>query len=117
MAKFSGIIGFSTKSTDDGYGVYTPKITEKRYRGDILRDYKKWDSAETLNDDLSLNNTISVVADLYAKNHLHEIKYVLWNGGCFKVQSIDLKFPRIELHIGGVYNGPRAEETQSSNDP
>lgn len=110
MAKFSGIIGFS-EPIETKPGVASHQIIERRYKGDILRAYEKWDQAQTLNDDLSINNIISVVADLYAREHLQEIKYILWNNAYWKVQSIDIKFPRIELHIGGVYNGPRAEET------
>lgn len=110
MAKFSGLIGFS-ETVETKPGVYTPVIVERHYRGDILRDYMKWDKAETLNDDLSINNEISVVADLYAREHLHEIKYVYWNKAYWKVTSIDLLNPRIHIHLGGVYNGPRAEKT------
>ena len=110
MAKFSGKIGFS-ETVETKPGVMSHQIIERKYRGDILRSYEKWDQTQTLNDNLSINNTISVVADLYAREHLHEIKYILWNNAYWKVQSIDIKFPRIELHIGGVYNGPRATET------
>lgn len=110
MAKFVGVIGFA-EPTENEYGVNSYIIAEKKYKGDILRDYQKWDSAETLNDDYSINNTISVVADTYARHHLYAIKYVIWDGGCWKVNSVDIKFPRIELHIGGAYNGPRKEET------
>lgn len=108
--KFRGKIGFS-RPIEPKPGVSTHEIEERSYKGDILKDYRKWDGAETLNDDLSINNTISVVADPYLRSHFHDIKYVKWNKGCWKVNSVNFMHPRIEIHLGGVYNGPRKETT------
>ena len=57
-------------------------------------------------DDVSVNNSISVVADSYANQHFMNIRYVLWQGVRWTVQSVEVKHPRLILYIGTVYNGP-----------
>ena len=60
---------------------------------------------ENLNDDITLNNKISIVTDLFADEHLYAIRYVVYGGSKWKVTSVELRRPRIVLSIGGVYNG------------
>lgn len=104
MTKFCGKIGFvDTKQTSPG--VYTPKAIEKSYTGDVIRNIRRWDSSEYLNDDLSVNNSISIVADSFAYENLYKLKYVRWMGAKWKVTSVEIQRPRLVLNIGGVYNG------------
>lgn len=104
MTKFCGKIGFiDTKETSPG--VWTPKVIEKSYTGDVIRNIRRWDSSEYLNDDLSINNSISIVADSFAYDNLYKLKYVLWMGTKWKVTSVEIQRPRLVLNIGGIYNG------------
>lgn len=106
MAKFCGLIGFAcTKELKDQPGVWVDKIIEKPYTGDIVRNMRRWDAAQQVNDDLNVNNSISIIADSDAYNKLHLIKYVCWMGAKWKVTSIDVQPPRVILSIGGLYNG------------
>lgn len=105
--KFSGYIGFWLKDVETKPGVYKPDIVEKRYTGDVLRNTRRWQSGENQqNENLVVNNRISVISDLFMLKNWGSIKYVLWNGVKWKVTSIDVGSPpRVILDLGGVYNG------------
>ena len=104
MAKFCGLLGFDeTRETAPGVWTNNDPV-ERVYVGDILRHTKRWDSADQLNDDLNLNNQVSIVADEFAYSHCHLLKYVVINGIKWKVKDIEIQRPRLILSIGGVYN-------------
>lgn len=103
--KFSGTVGFVFEEKEVTPGVWRSNIIEKRYRGDILRAYRKSQGVSNQqNDDLTINNQISIISDIYSRNHWVYIKYVVLNGVKWKVNSIELSYPRLILDLGGVYN-------------
>lgn len=104
--KFSGMIGF-VRSEEVNTGVWKSISEEKHYKGDVLRKIVKWQPAEKATDDININNQISIVANPYVYEHLHEIRYIVWHNVAWKVVSIEDKRPRVILEIGGVYNGKR----------
>lgn len=104
MAKFCGVVGYGTEK-ETSPGVYEPDIEERRYFGDVLRNAKRWENGEGLNDDLKITNRISIVADAYAYEHASAIRYVSWMGTKWKVSELDFQPPRIVMSIGGVWNG------------
>lgn len=108
MAKFYGVIGFE-EFEETRPSTYTPTIVERKYAGDLVRNFRRLDTGDGVNDDLNISNEISIVADPYAVNHFHSIRYVKLHGGLWKVTSVDVNFPRLILSIGGVYNGPTPE--------
>jgi hypothetical protein len=108
MSKFFGQIGFAL-SVDDGYGVWKDEITERTYKGDIVRNTRRWERSEYLNDDLAITNNISVVADSFCIENLSVMKYVKWRGSYWKITNVEIQEPRIILTLGGVYNGERAQ--------
>lgn len=103
--RFYGEVGYG-ESTETSPGVWKDVITEFVYRGDVIRNTRRLESGEHLNDDLSVNNAISIVADEQANEHFFKIKYVVWQGTRWKVSSVEVKTPRLILYLGGVYNGP-----------
>lgn len=105
MAKFCGAVGFAIDTDEDAPGVWITKIKEKPYRGDVVRNHYRWQAEEKLNDDFTMSNTISIVADAFSYDHLAFIKYVKWMGSRWKVTSVEVQRPRIILTLGGVYNG------------
>ena len=110
MAKFYGEIGFSAGYREgtgeyEGVAVEAP-IVERKYYGDVTRRSRRWDNGSDINDDLNINNQISVVADDYLNEHLYAMKYVKWMGARWKITNVEIQRPRISLTIGGVYNGP-----------
>lgn len=103
--KFSGIIGFWDKDVEVRPGVYKPNVIEKQYTGDVLQNQRSFQPVnDQPNDDLTINNRISIVADLYMQEHWPSIKYVIWKGSKWKVKMIDVGYPRLTLTIGGLYN-------------
>ena len=110
MAKFYGPIGFGI-TTETAPGVWTPSIEEREYSGDVLQNYRKTSPGESTNDDLDVSNRVSILADPYAMNHFHTIKYVKWLGAYWKVPNVEVRFPRLILTIGGVYNGETVAST------
>lgn len=116
MAKFFGKVGYVIP-TETAPGVWVEKAHERSYRGDIVRNNYRWDNAETLNDNFTISNTISIVADTFAFDNLPAIKYVEWMGHPWKVTSVEIQRPRLNLTIGGVYNGPRPRNSESCEAP
>lgn len=104
MSKFSGMVGF-VETEETAPGVYTEVSTEKHYKGDILRNTKQMQTGEHLNDDMTVSNLISIIANPYINNNLKSIRYVVWLGTRWKIRNIDVQSPRLILTIGGVYNG------------
>ena len=106
MAKFYGPIGYSV-SAEVRPGVWKDTIEERNYYGDLIRDTSRWTaSQDSTNDDLTINNQISIVADPFAENNFHSMKYVRFMGANWKITSVEPRFPRLILSVGGAYNGP-----------
>lgn len=107
MAKFYGKIGYG-ESVETAPGVYEDVITELSYYGDVLRNTRQLQTGENLNSDITVNNSISIVADAYANEHFFAIRYIEWMGTLWSVTDVEVKSPRLILRMGGVYNGHTA---------
>lgn len=107
MARFHGNVGFG-ESVETAPGVWADAITEHPYFGDVVRNNRYLRDGENLNADLSVGNSISIVADAYANEHFHDIRYVEWAGGLWTVTAVEVQAPRLLLTLGEVYNGPTA---------
>lgn len=107
MAKFYGEIGYG-ETVETAPGVWEDQITERSYVGDVIRNARYLKEGEALNNDLSVGNSISIVADAYANDHFFAIRYIRWAGALWTVQMVEVQSPRLLLRLGGVYNGPTA---------
>nr|WP_302637467.1 hypothetical protein [uncultured Clostridium sp.] len=85
--------------------MWVEQIVERSYYGDVIRNIRRLQSSENLNDDINVSNEISIVADAFANQNFHSMRYVEYMGTKWKVSSIEVKYPRLILSIGGVYNG------------
>lgn len=104
MARWYGKIGFAeTKEVEPG--IWTEAIVERTYYGDLNRAYFNLQHGDSLSTDLSIAHTISLVADPYADKNFPSMRYVEIKGTKWKINSIDLQYPRLILTLGGVYNG------------
>lgn len=108
--KFAGKVGFWVTDVEISPGVFENKIVEKPYFGDVERNNRVWQQADQQNDQLKINNSISILSDLFAQKNLASIRYVIWNGVKLKVSSVSLDYPRIKLEIGGIYDGKNAPD-------
>lgn len=105
MAKFFGKIGFG-ETVETAPGVWEDQITQRDYYGDVIRTAIKFQEADKVNKDLSVSNSISVVADAYANEHFFAIRYINWAGALWTVSDVTVERPRLVLRLGGIYNGP-----------
>lgn len=107
--RFSGAVGYGT-SEQTAPGVWEDKISERQYFGDVIRNSRNERSAEKVNAEIVVSNSISIVADAYANDHFFDIRYVMWMGKPWIVSEVLVEAPRLVLRLGGVYNGPVAEK-------
>ena len=104
MAKFYGEVGYAI-STETAPGVWVDEIVERNYRGDVLLDQRRWEPADQVNENISIDNKVSIMADPYMYENLDTIRYVSLYGTKWKVKTITILRPRIDIYLGGVYNG------------
>lgn len=104
MGKFYGSIGYA-ETVETSPGVWVEQITERKYYGDVNRDSRRLQSANQLNDNINVSSEISIVADPYAYNHFHSMRYAEFMGAKWKVSTVEPKPPRLILTLGGLYNG------------
>jgi hypothetical protein len=105
MARFYGRVGFG-ETVEVRPGVYVDEIVEHVFYGDVVQNRRILRQGENLNKDLSVGNSISIVADAYAREHFFAIKYVEWAGQLWTVNDVEVQAPRLILQLGEVYNGP-----------
>ena len=86
-------------------GVWTEKITEREYFGDVIRNSRRLQNSGNLNDNVTISNEISILSDPYAINNFHSMRYVEFMGAKWKVSDIEVQYPRLLLTLGGLYNG------------
>lgn len=108
MAKIVATIGFATTSEVDP--INNPSVWEKttwtkKYKAEVIRNYKRNESSNKINDDFNISNQISIVADPFVNNNLSNIIYVEFLNSKWKVSGIEINYPRLILTIGGIYNG------------
>lgn len=116
MTKFCGAVGYgSTKETAPG--VWEIEVNERVYYGDVLSRNLRWEITEHQNDNITINNQISILADPYAFEHASQIRYVEWAGAKWKVVNIDIQRPRLVLTLGGVYKGEEPDDEEEAGTP
>jgi hypothetical protein len=103
VAKFCGIIGYAAMA-ETAPGVWREVIDERQYFGEVIRNTRKTQPGEYLNDDVTIDNQLSIVADPFAYAHFSQMRYVKWMGALWKITSIEVQRPRLILTVGGVYN-------------
>lgn len=103
MAKFYGEIGYA-ETIETVPGVWQEQIVKRNYTGDVIRNTSKIRGGEHLNDNIVLDNKLSIIADPYALNNFSTMRYIKWDGAFWKITSVEIQRPRLILTIGGVYN-------------
>lgn len=104
MAKWYGVIGY-VKTVETVPGIHEEQTVERSYYGEVIRNTRRLESSEHLNDNINISNEISILADPYAINHFYSIRYIEFMGAKWKVTNVDVQYPRLKLTLGGLYNG------------
>lgn len=106
--KFFGTIGYVGTQVEQEPGVFVEGIVERKAFGDILRNTRRIREGEQINPAISVENSVSIVMDAYARDNFHAIRYVNWAGACWTVDTVEVQSPRLVLRLGEVWNGPKA---------
>ena len=107
MSKYVGLIGF-VHNEEIEPGIYEDIVIEKKYRGDITKNYQKFAVGNTISGEVQITNQFSILGNKFAFDHVSDIRYLEWRGNRWVVDSIDIEYPRLILTVGGLYNGPQA---------
>lgn len=108
MARVRCVIGYVHEDVEVTPGVWKPEVVERFYRGTILRNSRQVLDDDKINSDLVVQNSFSFVANAYAREHFHAIRYIKWSGAHWKVTEVTEESPRLILRMGGVYDGVKA---------
>lgn len=103
MAKFCGVIGYVITNEIEP-GIYVEEVIENEYYGDVIRNTRRLREAAKVNDDINISNQISIVADPFANNNFHAMRYIVFMGTKWKIIEVEVQYPRLILSIGGLYN-------------
>ena len=98
MAKFYGAIGYA-ETVETAPSVWEEQITERNY-------YVQ--NSGQVNDDVNISNEFSIIADPYANENFHTMRYIKFMGAKWKITNVDVQYPRLILTVGGVYNEQQA---------
>lgn len=104
MAKYYGKIGYGV-SEETSPGIWENRIYEREYFGDLIQNTYRVQASENLNDNFTISNKISILADSFAYENFNIMKYVEYLGVKWKIESIEVQYPRLILTTGGIYNG------------
>lgn len=103
MTKFFGKIGYAmTQETKPG--VWMDQIIEREYYGDLLRNSYRFQTSDKVNDDVLIANEFSIIADSFAKDNFHLMRYIEFEGTKWKITNVEVRYPRLNLTVGGIYN-------------
>lgn len=103
MGKFFGAIGYA-EMVETNPGVWKEVITERNYYVDIIKNTRRLQSADQLNDNINISNEFSIIADPFAYSNFHSMRYIEFMGNKWKISNVDVQYPRLILSIGGLYN-------------
>ena len=113
MAKFYGKIGYiQTVESEPGY--WEEKAIEREYYGDITRNTSRYQQDGHVNENIVINNVLSIVADPYANENFQHMRYVKWMGAKWKISNIEVQYPRLTLTLGGIYHEYNKDSSESS---
>lgn len=103
MSKFCGIVGFFT-TVETEPGLWENKNIEKKYYGDITRNFVKYQMNSQINNDIQINNNVSIIMDPFASENFQHIQFIKYLGFKWKVTNAEVQYPRLILTLGGRYN-------------
>ena len=78
---------------------------ERQYSGELVKNTRRLESSGGVNDNINISNEVSIVADPYAYENFHAMRYIKFMGAKWKISNVEVRYPRLILTIGGVYNG------------
>ena len=103
--KFSGKAGFRIDDVEIEPGVYKPQVVVKAIKGSVVSNsYQHQNSDKSTIDNVRITNQLSIVANQFLNKHIASLVYIEFQGVKWKVESFDIRPPRVVVSLGGVYN-------------
>lgn len=104
--KFNGKVGYVI-TRESSPGIFEEEVIERKMRGDFIRLLNRVESTDTnkINNDFTLSNSISLVADKFSYENFMWIRYVVYMGAKWEVNSVNILRPRLNIEMSGVWNG------------
>lgn len=107
--KWSGKIGFAQDTEESAPSVFVERIVERSYYGDVLEFGRLMQGGDKINEDVTVGNQLSVVADPFAQSNLYAMRYATFCGQHWKITNVKVQYPRLVLTLGGIWNGSTPE--------
>lgn len=107
--RYCGKLGFADEVEETAPSVFTEKMTERTYYGDVLEFGRQMQVGDKVNPDITVGNQLSVLADPFANDHLYDLRYAVFMGQKWQVTGVKEQYPRLILTLGGLWNGSTAE--------
>lgn len=102
MSRFSGKLGFViTRETEES--VWLEDFVEIPVKGTIRSLWVRNDNNASVNTDLRLTNEVSILMNSKIQTNVQSLKYVVWKGSKWAVQSVGVNYPRLTINLGGLY--------------
>jgi hypothetical protein len=118
VTRFAGVVGYGeSQEVPPESGDWKDVITERQYFGRVITNSRRIQAEGQVNFDLSLQNSIEIVADAYARDNMEKLRYVMWRGNRWTVDEITDQHPRLRLRMGELYTGPIPEEPEDEPEP
>lgn len=107
--KWYGEVGFINQSENIN-GIVNDTPQTRNYYGDIIKITKQDDSRSQINLNFTVRNRISILADPYLINNFHLMAYVTFMGTKWRVNGVEVQYPRLIIDLGDVYKDEVEEE-------
>jgi hypothetical protein len=104
MTKFRGNIGLNRGPVESDPGIFSQVIEDVEVTGEMLNLGLGWQGVG-MQDSLSAKHILSIIIPEEESVEFNEVVYVEWHSRRWNVTSIEYKRPRINLTLGGLYNG------------
>lgn len=115
MARFYGKV-FYEDTVETAPGVHTPTLTGRYYYGDLNRIARRYEAGELVNQNLTMQHEVSILADAYAFDNYAKIKCVEVDGSKWAANYVEINRPRIKITIGSLYETHDSETTTEGED-
>lgn len=105
--KISARLGYAAGFDDNGYGVTTAKIKEFPVKGEWLRRNPRLSNSEPFqsNGEFFIGMNFSFIyGGQNSTATLASLLYISIDGIKWKIQSMNIAYPRVTLELGGIYN-------------
>lgn len=97
-------IGFA-ESVETAPSVYTEEVVERKITCDVTEDAAKFNASNQSNTDVDLGLKFEIFGDANSRTDYFKIRYVVYRGVKWRVESAAPVYRHIVLRVRGIYNG------------